>query len=137
MYCRGRTKRDRNWPPRLGEEGETPHFVGWGESTRRSEESEPLWRLVHDDLGNSDTFGCGGKLLGGSWCYLGNVTRLVRCGGFLWVYFPGSGVESLVNLSITFDFVALSWLCYLFVLCCGPRLLLSIPEGIFVRMHEY
>jgi hypothetical protein len=49
---------------------------------------------------------------------------------------PKSGVELLANIFLAFGFVYLVWLIYLFSLCCGLRLKLSILEGIFVRMHD-
>jgi hypothetical protein len=53
---------------------------------------------------------------------LGNVTRVVRCGGFLLVDFVGSGVEFLVHLSLLFVFF--------FCLCQFTCSLLRISPGV-------
>lgn len=64
---------------------------------------------------------------------LGNVTRVVRCGGFLLVDFVGSGVEFLVHLSLLFVFFFV--FVNLLVLCYGFHLELLIWEGISARIY--
>lgn len=61
-----------------------------------------------DDLGNADAFGCGGKVLGGL-VVLGNVTQLVRSGGFLLVCFcwKWGGFDSGIAVLYFFYFFCL------------------------------